>query len=115
MSGCGYSLGRIVCSVLALFFIPFGVSYLFNGVMEEGVALLLIGCLALLPLQWLVPDRKPPEGMPPRLNLSGRVRELALDPQRRSEAVQAYRAETGVSDREAERAIADLLNGPTRR
>jgi hypothetical protein len=122
VSGCGYSLGRIVggfvaiwCGVLGVSFIWLGVSCLHSGELGQGVVMPLIGGLALLPLLWFVPKRKPPEEMPPRLDLSGRVRELALDPQRRSEAVQAYRAETGVSDKDAEKAIADWLSDPSRR
>jgi hypothetical protein len=109
MRGC-YSAGRIFFAVVVILFIAFGVVAIGKGLIVLGIVMISFGVLSMLPLAIFVPELRKLTGLPSRLELSDRVRELAGDPQRRSEAIQAYRTETGVTSLEAERAIQEWMN-----
>jgi hypothetical protein len=97
------------CALYILIFVVVGIAEWCDGNHFLGAALLAAGAVGLVPLFRAAPRRRKPNGLPPRLDLSKRVRDLAADPQRRSEAIQAYRTETGVTSLEAERAIQEWV------
>jgi hypothetical protein len=113
MDTAGYRLGRLGCMTVAIFLIVFGIPHRGEWPMESWT-LFVTGVTILLGLgimeKILAPSERPSAGPLSHPKLSQRVQELALDPRRRTEAIQAHQAETGITSAEAEAVITRWLH-----
>jgi hypothetical protein len=100
---------KTLLAVFALFCIAFALDGLGVG-FPCGIILFACATISLFTLWWVLEHTTRSGGQPRSLpEFSRHVRDLALDPRRRSEAIQAYQTENGVGIKQAEEAIAEWI------